>query len=110
MAVLIALILKINKLSIGIKDIHTLQVIFARHRVKFIVLLILDRIITVPNLTRLESTSIELIRGSEPNKTRINEYRPNKSRDLQTVTGFTNSYITHKGIYIARSPSILLAP
>jgi hypothetical protein len=36
----------------------------------------------VLNLIRLESMSIELIRGSEPNKTRINKYRPNESRDL----------------------------
>jgi hypothetical protein len=43
--VLVALILKINKLLIGIKDIYTLQVIFTRHRVKFIVLLILNRIL-----------------------------------------------------------------
>ena len=64
----------------------------------------------VLNLTRLESTSIESTRGSKPNKTRIDEYRPNESRDLQTVTGFIDSYITHKGIYIARLPSTLLAP
>jgi hypothetical protein len=36
----------------------------------------------VLNLIRLESISIELIRGSKSNKTRIDEYRPNKSRDL----------------------------
>ena len=59
----------------------------------------------VPNLTRLESTSIELTRGSKPNETRINEYRPNESRDLWTVIGLTDSYITHKGIYIACLPS-----
>jgi hypothetical protein len=56
--------------------------------------------ITVPNLIRSESTSIESTRGSEPNE----------SRDLRTVTGFTDSYVTYKGIYIARSPSTLLAP
>jgi hypothetical protein len=66
--------------------------------------------ITVPNLTRSESTSIESTRGSEPDETRIDEYRPNKSRDLRTVTGFMDSYMTCKGIYIARSPSTLLAP
>ena len=44
-AVLVALILKIDELSIGIKDIRTLQVVFARHRVKFVVLLILDRML-----------------------------------------------------------------
>jgi hypothetical protein len=66
--------------------------------------------VTVLNLTRLESMSIESTRGSEPDKTRIDEYRPNKSRDLQTVTGFIDSYVTHKGIYIAHSPSTLLAP
>jgi hypothetical protein len=38
--------------------------------------------VTVPNLTRLESTSIESTRGSEPDETRIDEYRPNESRDL----------------------------
>jgi hypothetical protein len=54
--------------------------------------------------------SIESTRGSEPNETRTNKYRPNKSRDLQTVIGFIDSYITHKGIYIACSPSTLLAP
>jgi hypothetical protein len=39
---LIALILKINKLLIGIKDIYTLPVVFIRYRVSFIMLLILD--------------------------------------------------------------------
>jgi hypothetical protein len=38
----VALILKVNKLLIGIKDIHTLLVLFIRYRVSFIVLLILD--------------------------------------------------------------------
>ena len=66
--------------------------------------------VTVPNLTRSESTSIESTRGSEPDETRIDEYRPDESRDLRTVTGFTDSYVTRKGIYIARSPSTLLAP
>jgi hypothetical protein len=42
MAVLVALILKIDELSIGIEDIRTLQVVFARHGVKFVVLLISD--------------------------------------------------------------------
>jgi hypothetical protein len=41
----VALILKINKLLIGIKDIHTLLVLFTRYRVSFIVLLILDRML-----------------------------------------------------------------
>jgi hypothetical protein len=36
----------------------------------------------VLNLIRLESMSIESTRGSEPNETRIDEYRPNESRDL----------------------------
>jgi hypothetical protein len=36
----------------------------------------------VLNLTRSESINIESTRGSKPNKTRIDEYRPNKSRDL----------------------------
>jgi hypothetical protein len=36
----------------------------------------------VLNLIRLESMSIELIRGFKPNKTRINKYRLNESRDL----------------------------
>jgi hypothetical protein len=36
----------------------------------------------VLNLTRLELMSIESIRGSKPNKTRIDEYRPDESRDL----------------------------
>jgi hypothetical protein len=44
-AVLVALILKIDKLLIGIKDIHTLQVVFTRHGVKFVVLLILNRML-----------------------------------------------------------------
>jgi hypothetical protein len=66
--------------------------------------------VTVLNLIRSESTSIESTRGSEPDETRINKYRPNKSRDLRTVTGFIDNYVTHKGIYIARSPSTLLAP
>jgi hypothetical protein len=39
-------------------------------------------LVTVPNLTRSESTSIELTKGSEPNETRIDEYRPNEGRDL----------------------------
>jgi hypothetical protein len=65
--------------------------------------------VTVPNLTRSESTSIESTRGSKPDETRIDEYRPDKSRDLWTVTGFIDSYITCKGIYIARLPSTLLA-
>jgi hypothetical protein len=43
--VLVALILKINKLLIGIKDIYTLLVLFARYKVSFIVLLILNRIL-----------------------------------------------------------------
>jgi hypothetical protein len=47
--------------------------------------------VTVPKLTRSESTSIELTRS-----------------DLQTVTGFTDGHVTRKGIYIARSPSALL--
>ena len=38
--------------------------------------------ITVPNLIRLELMSIESTRGSKPNKTRIDEYRPDKSKDL----------------------------
>jgi hypothetical protein len=66
--------------------------------------------VTVPNLTRSESTSIESTRGSEPDETRIDEYRPNESRDLRTVTGLTDSHVTRKGIHIARSPSTLLAP
>ena len=66
--------------------------------------------VTVLNLTRSESTSIELTRGSEPDETRIDEYRPNESRDLRTVTGLTDSHVTRKGIYIARSPSTLLVP
>jgi hypothetical protein len=41
--------------------------------------------IIVPNLIRLKSISIESIRGSKPNKTRIDEYRPDESRDLWTV-------------------------
>jgi hypothetical protein len=41
----VALILKINKLLIGIKDIYTLQVVFAKHGVKFIVLLISDEML-----------------------------------------------------------------
>ena len=65
---------------------------------------------TVPNLTKSESTSIESMRGSEPDETRIDEYRPDESRDLRTVIGFMDSYVTRKGIYIARSPSTLLAP
>jgi hypothetical protein len=44
-AVLVALILKINKLLIRIKDIHTLQVVFIRYRVKFVVLLISDKML-----------------------------------------------------------------
>jgi hypothetical protein len=63
----------------------------------------------VLNLMRSESISIESTRGSKPNKTRINEYRPNESRDLRTVTGFIDSHVTCKGIYIARSPFTLLA-
>jgi hypothetical protein len=43
--VLIALILKINKLLIEIKDIYTLLFIFIRYRVKFIMLLILNKIL-----------------------------------------------------------------
>jgi hypothetical protein len=43
--VLIALILKVNKLLIGIKDIYTLLVLFARYKVSFIVLLILNRML-----------------------------------------------------------------
>jgi hypothetical protein len=43
--VLVALILKINKLLIGIKDIYTLLVLFTRYRVSFIVLLISDQIL-----------------------------------------------------------------
>jgi hypothetical protein len=66
--------------------------------------------ITILNLTRSESMSIESIRDSKPDETRINKYRPDKSRDLRTVTGFTDSYVTYKGIYIACSPSTLLAP
>ena len=38
--------------------------------------------VTVLNLIRSESTSIESTRGSKPNKTRIDEYRLNESRDL----------------------------
>jgi hypothetical protein len=66
--------------------------------------------VIVLNLIRLESMSIESMRGSKPNETRIDEYRPNESRDLRTVIGFIDSYVTYKGIYIARSPSTLLAP
>jgi hypothetical protein len=44
-AVLVALILKVNKLLIEIKDIYTLLVLFARYGVSFIVLLILNRIL-----------------------------------------------------------------
>jgi hypothetical protein len=43
--VLIVLILKINELLIGIKDIHTLLVLFTRYKVSFIVLLILNKIL-----------------------------------------------------------------
>jgi hypothetical protein len=43
--VLIVLILKINELLIGIKDIHTLLVLFIRYKVSFIVLLILNKIL-----------------------------------------------------------------
>jgi hypothetical protein len=64
----------------------------------------------VPNLTRLELMSIELIRGSKPYKTRIDEYRLDESRDLWTVTGLIDSYVTYKGIYIARLLSTLLVP
>jgi hypothetical protein len=66
--------------------------------------------VTVPNLMRLESMSIELTRGSKPYKTRIDEYRLDESRDLRTVMGLMDSYVTHKGIYIARLPSTLLVP
>jgi hypothetical protein len=38
--------------------------------------------VTVLNLIRLELMSIESTRGSKPDETRINKYRPNKSRDL----------------------------
>jgi hypothetical protein len=41
----VALILKINKLLIGIKDIYTLLVLFIRYRVSFIILLILNKIL-----------------------------------------------------------------
>jgi hypothetical protein len=41
----VALILKVNKLLIGIKDIHTLLVLFTRYGVSFVVLLILDGIL-----------------------------------------------------------------
>jgi hypothetical protein len=58
----------------------------------------------------LESINIELIKGFKPNKTKINKYRLNKGKDLQTVIGLIDSYITYKGIYIARLPSTLLAP
>jgi hypothetical protein len=47
--------------------------------------------VTVLKLTRLESTNID--------STRLG---------LQSVTGLIDSYVTRKGIYIARSPSILL--
>jgi hypothetical protein len=50
-------------------------------------------IVTVPNLTRSESTSID--------STRLG---------LRSVTGLIDSYVTCKGIYIARSPSTLLVP
>ena len=66
--------------------------------------------VTVPNLTRSESTSIESTRGSEPDETRTDEYRPDEGRDLRTVMGLTDSHVTRKGIYIARSPSTLLVP
>jgi hypothetical protein len=38
--------------------------------------------IMVLNLIRLKSTSIESTRGSKPDETRIDEYRPDESRDL----------------------------
>jgi hypothetical protein len=47
------------------------------------------------------------MKGSKPNKTRINKYRLDESRGSQTVTGLIDSYTTYKGIYIARSPSTL---
>jgi hypothetical protein len=40
--VLVVLILKVYKLLIGIEDIRTLLVLFARYGVSFIMLLILD--------------------------------------------------------------------
>jgi hypothetical protein len=36
----------------------------------------------VLNLIRLELISIKLIRGFKPNKTKIDKYKPNKSKDL----------------------------
>jgi hypothetical protein len=71
---------------------------------------------------RSESTSIDSTRSdlrsvtglmynsSKPNETRIDEYRLDKSRGLQTIIGFIDNYITYKGIYIARSPLTLLVP
>jgi hypothetical protein len=67
-------------------------------------------IVTVPNLTRSESTSIESMRGSKPDETGIDEYRLNEIRDLWTVIGLIDSHVTYKGIYIARSPSTILVP
>jgi ribosomal protein S17E len=58
---------------------------------------------------RLELISIKLTKGFKPNKTKIDKYRPNESKDLQTITRLINSYITHKGIYIACLPFTLLA-
>jgi hypothetical protein len=57
----------------------------------------------------LELISIELIKGFKPNKTKINKYRLNKSKDLQTITRLINSYITYKRIYITYLPFTLLA-
>jgi hypothetical protein len=48
--------------------------------------------------------------GFKPNKIRIDKYRLNKIKDLWTVIGLIDSYVTHKGIYIARLPSTILVP